>query len=313
MQAGVPETLLDQLPADFVGRSMDLVANSRVAVAWHQHSAKTGFKTVVVTPLSPSVGQPLGLLMLGHSRNRHFTKAELFLLQSLAGEISWAVRELRSKRQHNRLLSAASLELKNALDIVLGECALLSEIDGLELTTEQRRKLTGIEKNTLETLRTINGFLDTTIAAEDRFVVSRENVNLVAVIEAALGSCRDKAREAGVELEGQYAADLPREYFTDPARFRHLLGNLAAFAIEISEQGRVLCSVRKNSDFVDFNLKVSKPRTEVSAEAEGGRPHAGGCAHGRLEMIRQDLKMLDGQWHFVRRSAEGLEIGIRLA
>lgn len=78
MQAGVPEALLDQLPVDFIRRSMDLVANSRIPVAWNRLHAKTGFQTVVVSPLSPSVGQPLGFLMLGHLRSRHFTKAELF-------------------------------------------------------------------------------------------------------------------------------------------------------------------------------------------------------------------------------------------
>ena len=155
------------------------------------------------------------------------------------------------------------------------------------------------------------------IADGDRFAGPRENINLMAVIEAALVSCRDKAREAGVELAARYAADLPREYFTNQARFRHVLRDLADYAIVVSEQGRVLLSARKNSEFVELNLQVSEPRTEVKTEAgavaKGGTPHAGDFARGRLEMIRENLKLLDGHVHYVKRPVRGIEIGICLA
>lgn len=317
MQAGVPEALIDQLPVDFVRRSMDLVANSRIPVTWKQLHAKTGFQTVVISPLSPSVGQPLGFLMLGHSRGRHFTKAELFLLQSLAGDVSWAVRELRSKQRHYKLLSAASLELKNSLNMVLGECSLLRELEGLVLTADHDQKLTSIEKNTLETLRTINSFLDTTIAEQGRFAVPRENINVVAVIEDTLLSCRDKAKAAGLELEVQYDDNLPRKFLTDPARFRQVLRNLADHAIEFSQQGVVLISVWKNSEFLEFNVKISEPRPAVDIEfrakpAACGQP-VSNLLYDRLQIIRENLKLLNGHLHFVRRQGEGSEISICLA
>ena len=316
MQAGVPEALLDQLPVDFVRRSMDVVANSRVPVAWKRLHAKTGFQTVVVSPLSPSVGQPLGFLMLGHSRARHFTKAELFLLQSLAGEVSWAVRELRSKHRHHKLLSAASLELKSSLNKVLGECTLLREAEGLVLTSDHGQKLTGIEKTIQETVRTISGFLDSMIAEEGRFAAAREKIDLVAVIEDTLLSCRDKAKEAGLELAVQYGGDLPREFWTDPVRFRHVLRNLADHAIEISRQGAVLISVWKNSEFVEFNVKVSEPQAVAGAEPRVesvARVRAGDFVYDRLEMIRENLKLLNGHLHFVKRPGEGFEISMCLA
>jgi signal transduction histidine kinase len=316
-QAGVPEAILDQLPADFVRRSMDLVANSPIPVVSKQLYDKTGFQTAIVAPLSPAVGQPFGFLMLGHSRSRHFNKAELFLLQSLAGEVSWAVRELRSRRKHQELLAAASLELKNSLQMVLGECSILREVQELEPATERDRRLSSIEKNTRETLRTIGSFLDNPMAGEQRLAAARESIDLLAVVEAALVSSCLRARQAGVELQAQYASDLPGEYFTDPARFGHVVRNLVDLAIEFSEPGRLLLSVRKNSEFVEFSLRVSEPKPEAKAESRsavaGGQAAASNFACERLEMIRENLKLLNGHLHFVDRPGAGVEIGICLA
>ena len=139
----------------------------------------------------------------------------------------------------------------------------------------------------------------------------------MALIEDTLLPCRDKAKEAGVEFDAQYAGDLPREYFTDPARFRHVLRNLADHAIEVSEEGAVLISVWKNSEFVEFNAKISGPRgaanIESDAEAVGGGQHAGVFKSDRLELIRENLKLLNGHLHFVKRPGGGFEISICLA
>jgi signal transduction histidine kinase len=317
IQGGVPEALIDQLPVDFVRRSLDLVAASRIPVAWNQLHAKTGFRTVVVSPLSPAVGQPLGFLMLGHKRNRHFTKAELFLLQSLAGEVSWAVRELRSKRRHHKLLSVASLELKNSLNMVLADCSLLREIEGQVLAADHTQRLISIERNVQETLRTISSFLDTRIAEERSLTFPRENIDLPAVMDDTLLSCREKAKALGLDLYAQYADDLPREYSTDPARFRHVLRNLVDHAIEASERGPVLICARRNSDFVEFKVQVSKLRLTKTqsgpdSDSAGCRHHADDFGYDRLETIRENVKILNGHLHFVKRPGEGFESSICL-
>jgi signal transduction histidine kinase len=317
IQKGVPETLLDQLPVDFVRRSMDLVAASRIPIAWKQLHTKTGFRTVVVSPLSPTVGQPLGFLMLGHLRNRHFTKAELFLLQSLAGEVSWAVRELRSKRSHHKRLAVASLELKNSLNMVLAECSLLREIEEEALPADRSQRLLSIERNTQETLRTICSFLDTRIAGEGSLTVPRENIDLAAVMEDTLLPCRDKAKAIGLELQAHYADDLPREYSTDPARFRHMLRNLADHAIDASEQSPVLICARRNSEFIEFKVQVSKPRPTKTRYNPATDPAVCGqladeCGYDRMEVIRENIRLLNGHSHFVKRPGEGFEISICL-
>jgi signal transduction histidine kinase len=315
-QAGVPEALLDQLPVDFVRRSFELIANSRIPVCWTRLHAKTGFHTVVVSPLSPSVGQPLGFLMFGHSRARHFTNAELFLIQSLAGEVSWAIRELRSKQTHGKLLSAASLELKNSLNAVLRECAFLQESESSSSIAKDGKNLSNIEKNTREALRTIGSFLDTTIDQQGRLSVLHEPIDLVAVVDDTLNVCRQRAQKAGWRLETQYAEDLPRAYATDPARFRHVLRDLVDYATGIAAGGPLLIRVRKNCDFIEFNVNVSGPRyagnTEPGAEPDFCSQHPGDPVSERLGPIRENLKLLNGHLHFLKLPDAGFEIGLCL-
>jgi signal transduction histidine kinase len=313
VQAGVPEALLDQLPVDFVRRALEVVADSRIPVTWSRLHPKTGFHTVVVSPLSPAVGQPLGFLMLGHSSARHFTKSELFLLQSLAGEVSWAIRELRSKQRQRKLLSAASLELKNSLNTVMGECSLFREAEGFEITGDQDKKLTSIEKNAEQALRTIGSFLDTTIDQQGRLSILQESIHLVAVIEDAMATSREKAQRAGVALDTWYARDLPRTYSTDPARFRHVLRELVNHVIDVAERSPVLIRVRNNADFIEFNVTANEPTsTQPALEADFYRHHPGDFANDRLETIRENLKLLGGHLHVAKVSGDRFEMSICL-
>jgi signal transduction histidine kinase len=310
-QTGIPEGLLNQLPVDFVPRCMELIVNSRIPLCWSGAQTKTDFQTVVVSPLSPAVGEPLGFLMLGHLRSRVFTNAELLLLQSLAGEVSWAIREVRSKLVHRKLLSAASLELKNSLNTVLRECAL-SRQSPSSASVAHGKSLSNIEKNTLEALRTIGSFLDTTIDQQGRLSVLRQPVNLVAMVEDTLNGCREKA---GWLLETRYAKDLPRTYATDPARFRHVLRDLVEHAIAVAEQGPLLIRVRKNRDFIEINLSVSAVQDaadELAAESPVYSCYRGDSVPERLDTVRENLKLLSGHLHFVKLPDERFEIGLCL-
>jgi signal transduction histidine kinase len=312
-QAGVPEAMLDELPVNFVRRSFEVVADSRIPVSSTRLHPEAGFHSVVVSPLSPSIGQPLGFLMLGHSRERHFTNTELFLLHSLAGEVSWAIRELRSKHRHRKLLSAASLELKNSLNTVMGECSVLRVATASDLSADQDRPLSSIEKNAEQALRTVGSFLDTGVDQQGRLSVLQESINLVAVIEDTLSGSREKAQLAGLVLDTQYARDLPRTYSTDPARFRHVLRDLVNHVTLFAERRPVLFRVRRNFDFIELNAIVSgAANTPPGFEAGFYRHHPGDLATERLETLRENLKLLNGHLHLVKLPAEGLEIGICL-
>ncbi len=317
LQLGLPEDAASNLPANFVRHALDRIANSRAPVTWKQLGRESALKSVVVSPFLPAGGQPLGFFMLGHRQPRHFTRSELFLLQLLAGELSWAIRELRSRQGHQRQVATLSHELKNSLNVIIGDCALLREDLEQSLASGERRELSNIEITSQEILSLIDSFLGPTDLYEAAMGVAAENIELVPFLEDTLLSSREQAKRAGVELKIDYATDLPQEISTDSVRFKHVVRNLVDYATESLWQhlgGRL--GVKKNGEMLE--LTVSGAGVPGFAEAGGSSPEEN-CGHPkgvvsltRLELIKEHVEFLKGHVHVVSRAGDVSDITVCL-
>jgi signal transduction histidine kinase len=315
LQLAFPEDSISHLPPNFVRRALDLIANSRVPVTWKQLSKDSGFKSVVISPLSPAVGQPLGFFMLGHRQSKLFTRPELFLLQSLAGELSWAVRELRSKQNCRKLLATLSHELKNSLSVVMGDCTLLREDLEQSPAQEACRQISDIETTSQEILSLVNSFLDSPVSREGKTVVAQEHVELIAFLEDALMLSREQAKRSGVELKVDYADDLPQEISTDLVRFRHVVRGLTDYAIEYAREHSAEVCVKKNGELLEFTVAgIPAQKVKESAEPlfETGRPnHPQDIASpSRLELLKENVNLLMGHVHVISRERKGSDITV---
>jgi signal transduction histidine kinase len=316
LQLSLPEDGASNLPANFVRHALDLIANSRAPVTWKQLGKDSGLKSVVVSPLLAAVGQPLGFFMLGHMQPKNFSRSELFLLQLLAGDLSWAIRELRSRQNHQRQLTTLSHELKNSLNVIMGDCALLREDLERSLDAGERRELSDIETMSQEILNLINSFLDSSPSCESNAGIAGDNIELVPLIEDALMSHRTKAQSAGCELQIDYAKDLPQEIATDSVRFRHVVRNLANYAMESVGQYKRRIYVKKNGAMLE--LTVSGVDAREHAEAGGASRWNGSCSPEdtvsptRLELIKEHVEFLRGHVHVVSPSGEKSDITVCL-
>src|SRR5215467_9720282 len=227
LQLALPEDGASNLPANFVRHALDLIANSRVPVTWKQLGKDSALKSVVVAPLLSTVGHPLGFFMLGHMQPKNFSRSELFLLQLLAGDLGWAIRDLRSKQNHQRLLATLSHELKNSLNVIMGDCALLRQDLEQSSDLRERRELSDIEATSQEILSLLNSFLDSNSAPDGNAGSVRDDIQLVSFLEDTLLSFQTKAQSSGFELQIDYAEDLPQEISTDLVRFRQVVRSLA--------------------------------------------------------------------------------------
>ena len=316
LQLGLPEASTSKLPANFVRQALDLIAHSRAPVTWKQFSKDSGFKSVVLSPLSPAVGQPLGFFMFGHARPKNFTRSELFLLQSLSSEFSWAIRELRSKQTYQKVLAGLSHELKNSLNVIIGDCTLLEEKLEASLAQEQRQALASIQTTSQEILTLVNSFLDSTLLHEGKAVVIEENIELVPVVNDVLSS-REKPNTAAVALTVDYAKDLPKEIATDLLRFRHIVRNLADYAIEHAEQRSTQIDVKKNGEWLELTVtglrehKVEKAIDSTLEPEVCGHPTDTDSGTG-LKLIKEDLDLLMGHLHVISRPGEDGSITVCL-
>lgn len=316
LQVGLPEGSTSKLPANFVRQAVDLIANSRAPVTWKQFSKDFGFKSVVLSPLSPAVGQPLGFLMLGHSRPKSFTRSELFLLQSLSSELSWVIRELRSKQNYQKVLAELSHELKNSLNVIIGDCTLLGDELRPSLDKERSQALASIEATSQEILTLVNSLLDSTVLNEGKAVVVEENIELVPVVDDVLSS-REKLKTPAVALTVDYAKDLPKEIATDLVRFKHIVRNLADYAIEQAEQRSAQIDVKKNREWLE--LTVTGLREQKVERAADSTPEPEVCGHPKdtvsgtkLKLIKDDLDLLMGHLHVISRPGEDSSITVCL-
>lgn len=143
--SAVPEAGLDRLPPHFARRCLDLVAHARTPISWNEVKAEFGFRSMVVAPIAPPAAEPIGFLMLGHSSRKLYSAAELFVLQSLASELSWVARELNGKRNHREQFTDLSHDVKNTLQSIVSNVGFMREYATTPMDDQREKFLHAIE------------------------------------------------------------------------------------------------------------------------------------------------------------------------
>jgi len=154
--AAVPEAGLEQLPDNFAGRCLNLVAHARAPITWNEVKAEFGFRSMVVAPVAPPSGTPVGFLMLGHTSRRLYSAAELFVLQSLANELAWVARQFHSQKEHRVQVADLSHDIKNTLQLIVGYTGLIRQNLNGVLGSEQEQFCTDIESDVERILRQLS-------------------------------------------------------------------------------------------------------------------------------------------------------------
>lgn len=213
MEAGQPGAGLLKLPENLSHRCMDLVANASAPITWHNDvSAEFGYRSTVVVPLTPPAGRSFGFLMLGHGRRRSYSSQELFLLQSLAGEFSWIVRDLGARAQRQGELVTVSHDVKNVLQVILGNAALIQRklADGLP-QSESKKYLQSIEigvQQITDRMNALSGLAEASAASATR----NESVRLT------VGREEDDVEVIVKGMESNRVADRLRSLFEPASR-----------------------------------------------------------------------------------------------
>ena len=145
--AAVPEAGLEQLPDNFADRCLNLVAHARSPITWNEVKAEFGFRSMVVAPVTPPSGAPVGFLMLAHTSRRVYSAAELFVLQSLASELAWVARQFHSVQEHRVQVVDLSHDVKNTLQLLVGYTGLIRQNLNGALDSEQEQFLVDIESD----------------------------------------------------------------------------------------------------------------------------------------------------------------------
>jgi len=313
VEVGVPEAGLSQLPLNFARRCLESVANARAPVTWNDAGIKLGFRTTVITPLRAPTGASFGFLLLGQSRTRSYSAVELFLLQALAGELSWVVRDLAARKSYRQKLAVTSHDIKNALQVVLGNAALIRQkVTGV--CSEADRHIQGIEAAVELIIDRVQILPEATTS---EMCATEPSGDIAGALTEALTSCRRVAEERGVVFV-VYAPDAPDCSIPIPERVKECFSALGAASASVTRNETVRLSVRLRGGALELAVQGTgsdgvadklESLFEAASRSEGARDDKESTALARMREYMDDV---GGDFCLKSRPGEAAEFIVRL-
>jgi signal transduction histidine kinase len=284
-------------------------------VTWKDAGIGLGFRSTVVAPLRAPTGSAFGFLMLGHARARNYTAIELFLLQALAGELSWVVRDLAARKVYQQKLAVAGHGVKNALQVIIGNAALIRQKLKDVPKGERDKHLEGIETAVQQVMDRLRILPDAPAPESGPALAGSDDI--ANVVSQSLASCQRTAQERGIDVEVIYTPESRSATSVIPDRVKGILSALVDNAALATRNETVRLTVRR--DDADLELVVKgmasnrvadrlKSLFEDASRLEGARDEQG----GELVRVREYLDNAGGDVYLKSRPGEAAEFVVRL-
>jgi len=162
-------------------------------------------------------------------------------------------------RMKDEFVGMISHELRTPLSAIIGFLDLLQNDPGQPLTEDQREFVDIIERNAQRLLNLVGDLLFTAQVESGRFPLDREEVDIGALVRAAVVSAGPHAQREGIEISAELAPE-PIRLLVDAGRIGQALDNLLSNAIKFTPRdGRVTAAVRR----VDGGVELSVSDTGV--------------------------------------------------
>ena len=189
------------------------------------------------------------LVFFSRDPERHYLAPDLELAQDVAGRLATALDNVRlyelaqseraklqeANRAKDMFLATVSHELRTPLNAVVGWGQMLRN-GGLTPETEQRA-IDTIKRNGRALAQLVGDLLDVSRVASGNLHVDEGQVDLRAVVEAALDAARPVAEKAGIELLDELPSrSLPA--LGDAARLQQVVGNVLGKRAQMLERSR---------------------------------------------------------------------------
>jgi signal transduction histidine kinase len=315
IEAGVPEAGLAQLANDFAPRCLESLANSRAPVAWNE-AGRGGFRSTVVAPLRAPTGGAFGFLMLGHARPKSYSAVELFLLQELAGELSWVVRDLAARKRQRQKSARTYDQINDGLQTIIGNAELMRERASGRSGAELERHIQAIESAVRQIGDRIAALALSQQTGEQPQAVEAANDDIATAIAQSVASSQ-RAKERGIEVEVVYTPTSPDLPMAVPPEVKRLLNALVDHAALATRNERVRLMVQRDQGDLQVSVRGTgsnrvadklKSMFEAATRWEGARDESGET----LLRVREYLDHAGGDVYLKSHPGEAAEFVVRL-
>jgi two-component system cell cycle sensor histidine kinase PleC len=228
-----------------------------------------------------------------------------------------------ANRVKSEFISNMSHELRTPLNTMIGFSKILSEHDKRRIPDTE---IVEYSKLILDAaghlLSVINDILDISKMQSGRYTLDAREICIEDVIQATVSTSRTAAREAGVSLNSEVAANLPLVR-GDAAKLQQAFTNLVSNAIKFTLRGGAvkLEAVRLNDGGVgvmirDTGVGMSTDELKLATipfgQVDGGRARWREGTGLGLPIARSLIELHGGQMTIKSEKGMGTEIGVIL-
>src|SRR5262249_13659103 len=143
--------------------------------------------------------------------------------------------EADAQRLKDEFFALVSHELRTPLTSIIGYLDLIIEEEAGEISEDQRRFLSVIERNARRLLRLVGDLLFAAQVEAGTLTLARERVDLEAVVSEAVEAGRPRAEQVKVQLSSDTEPVPALE--GDPERIGQVLDNLISNALKFTPPG----------------------------------------------------------------------------
>jgi len=177
------------------------------------------------------------------------TIANLILLHDIT-------REKVIERLKSQFVSVAAHQLRTPLSIIKWTLSMLIEGDIGEVSEDQKDLLVKADQTNERMIRLINDLLNVARIEEGRFIYRPKTVDLTELVQSVVNPNLGLAQEKGIKLEFKN----PRDKFSkivkvDIEKMSLAIRNLIDNAIFYTHKGKIIISLKRKGDKVEFSVK----------------------------------------------------------
>jgi len=207
-------------------------------------------------------------------------------------------------------LSKMSHELRTPLTAIRGYAELLQEIPGALDQETHHKYVSVIEKNAVHLLNMITETLQIIQMEQNKYQVQEKVFELKPFLQDLLETYTVLTKKKGLLLEAQIPDDISKLLYSDPNALRQILTNLIGNAIQFTEKGKIVLSIKERTLAGSLSRKlyfyiedtgVGIPRDQHQRIFKSFEQYLGHQSiHGRgtglgLPISRQLAKLLGGE------------------